>query len=111
MVLGANGLEAAETQWNKLRASGRPQDLPSPQQINFMGYRYLQANLTQEAIRIFELYTITHPKDANAYDSLGEAHMTAGDRQEAIRQYRKSLLLNPGNTNARSMLAKLEANP
>jgi cytochrome c-type biogenesis protein CcmH/NrfG len=50
-----------------------------------------------------------YPASWNAYDSLGEAYMAAGDRQRAIENYRKSLQLNPQNTGAIEMLRRLGA--
>jgi Tfp pilus assembly protein PilF len=49
-----------------------------------------------------------YPKSYNAYDSLAEAYMTAGNNKKAIANYRKSLKLNPKNTNATDMIKKME---
>ena len=49
-----------------------------------------------------------YPQSANAYDSLGESYMDAGDKAQAITNYKKSLQLNPKNANAVSWLKKLE---
>ena len=49
-----------------------------------------------------------NPQSANAYDSLGEAYMKAGDNEKAIKNYKKSLELNPENNNAKKMLEKLK---
>jgi len=62
----------------------------------------------KEALRIFELNAAAYPKSSNAWDSLGEAYMTAG-KELAIQYYRKSLELDPENSNASGMLKKLEA--
>ena len=47
------------------------------------------------------------PKSANVYDSLGEAHMKAGDKAEAIANYKRSLELDPSNANAVEMLRQI----
>jgi sugar lactone lactonase YvrE len=75
--------------------------------INGLGYQFLQAGKTTEAIAVFEVATGLFPGDFNLWDSLGEAHKAAGNRDEAIRHYRKSLELNPANANAKAMLKEL----
>ena len=35
------------------------------------------------------------PRSANAWDSLGEAYATKGDKNAAIKHFKKSLTLNP----------------
>ena len=51
---------------------------------------------------------LIYPDDANAYDSLGEGHMKAGNVKAAIENYRKALQMDPSNENARKMLKQLE---
>jgi hypothetical protein len=50
---------------------------------------------------------LAFPGSANAYDSLGEAFLVAGDTTLAIENYRKSLALDPGNANAEEVLKRL----
>jgi CubicO group peptidase (beta-lactamase class C family) len=76
--------------------------------INDKGYDLMKEKKLKEAVEIFRLNVFAFPKSANAFDSLGEAYLEAGDRQSAIENYKKSLLLNPGNENAREVLKKLE---
>jgi Tfp pilus assembly protein PilF len=52
--------------------------------------------------------TEAFPESANAWDSLAEAHMKAGDDELAQQYYHRSLGLDPGNQNAKEMLAKIE---
>lgn len=76
--------------------------------LNSLGYEFLrQRSEPRTAIAIFELNAERHPESWNAWDSLAEGHMTAGDREAAIELYRKSLDLNPENTNAKQKLAEL----
>jgi tetratricopeptide (TPR) repeat protein len=51
------------------------------------------------------------PGSWNAYDSLGEAYMKAGQKQLAIDNFKKSLELNPANDNAKEKLKVLETAP
>ena len=63
----------------------------------------------QDAILVFERNTQEYPQSSNAYDSLGEAYMKAGQKDLAIVNYKKSLQLDPGNQNAVGLLKKLQA--
>ncbi len=47
------------------------------------------------------------PESGNAYDSLAEAYMKAGEKDLAIKNYAKSLERDPGNRNAVDQLAAL----
>ena len=76
-------------------------------QLNSLGYRLLGNNKTREAIEIFKFIVSEYPESANAYDSLGEAFMKAGEKDLAIRNYEKSLELDPENENAKKKLGYL----
>jgi tetratricopeptide (TPR) repeat protein len=52
-----------------------------------------------------------NPKSGNAYDSLGEAYATKGDKKLAIQSYSKSLELDPTNENAKHELEVLKGSP
>jgi CubicO group peptidase (beta-lactamase class C family) len=80
----------------------------SEQSINSTGYQLSKAKRISDAIAVFRLNVRLHPSSANAYDSLGEAYMSNGDKEQAIENYKKSLDLNPKNTNATAMLKKLQ---
>ncbi len=74
-----------------------------------MGYQLIRAKKFKEAIRIFELNVEAYPQSSNAYDSLAEGCLDAGDKAQAIVNYRKAIQLNPKNGNSVSMLQKIEA--
>jgi CubicO group peptidase (beta-lactamase class C family) len=81
------------------------------QEINNVGYHYLQNGDTESALRIFEVNKTAFPQSFNVYDSYAEALMESGNKEEAIANYQKSLELNPGNTNAVEKLTELGAAP
>ena len=83
--------------------------LPEPG-LNRLGYEFLPGQ-PQTAVEIFRLNVELHPQSGNAYDSLGEAYMIAGDRDRAIENYRRSLELDPANENAVEKLRELGASP
>jgi CubicO group peptidase (beta-lactamase class C family) len=79
-----------------------------PGDLNRLGYQLLRSERAAEAIKVFEANVTLYPDDANAYDSLGEGYMVAGNKAAAITNYRKSLAMDPSNENAKKMLSKLE---
>jgi len=79
-----------------------------PADLNTLGYRLLQGRKVADAVKVFEVNVQLYPDDANAYDSLGEGQMLAGNTKAAIENYRKSLQMDPKNENAKKMLEKLE---
>lgn len=64
-------------------------------EINAYGYQLVGENNMDKAIEIFVLNTQRFPKSANAWDSLGEAYATKGDKTNAIKSFKKSMSLNP----------------
>ncbi len=76
--------------------------------LNMMGYHFLEKQDYTNALKIFQLNAKAYPKSSNAFDSLGEVYMKAGNRTEAIANYKKSLEMNPSNNNATEMLKKLQ---
>jgi tetratricopeptide (TPR) repeat protein len=71
----------------------------------------MEENHLPEATDLFKLNVQVFPGSWNAYDSLGEAYMKAGQKQLAIDNYKKSLELNPANDNAKEKLKVLETAP
>jgi cytochrome c-type biogenesis protein CcmH/NrfG len=61
----------------------------------------------QDAIAIFRLNVAEYPDASNPYDSLGEAHLAAGDTARAIENYQRSVELDPDNTNGAAVLERL----
>ena len=59
--------------------------------INNTGYALLAAKKPQEAIDVFQVNVKLYPQSWNAYDSLGEAYMEAGQKDLAIRNYESPL--------------------
>ena len=48
-----------------------------------------------------------YPKYWNAYDSIGEAYLKAGNKDLATQNYQKSVELNPKNQNGIEALKKI----
>ena len=77
--------------------------------LNQLGYNLLGAGQPGAAIAVFKLVTTEYPASANAFDSMGEAYATTGDKQQAKAAYEKSLSLDPQNDNAKQQLEALKS--
>lgn len=104
--LAARGFDKAAAIHEELKAQGATFKL-EPHDINGWGYALLRAGMPAESVAIFGFGTQLYPKDANLYDSLGEAQAKAGQNDAAIESYRRSLALDPKNGNAVERLKAL----
>lgn len=75
--------------------------------INMEGYHFMMKKDYASAIKVLELNVKLYPQSWNAFASLGEAYLKAGDKKSAIVNYKKSLSLNQKNENARKVLSDL----
>jgi tetratricopeptide (TPR) repeat protein len=76
----------------------------SEDNLNNLGYEYLNKNENQKALEIFKLNVLLNPKSGNAYDSYGEILLKINKKEEAIEMYKKSVELNPENENGKKVL-------
>ncbi len=77
--------------------------------FDWLGYHFLYWwGRPKEAVEVFALNVSLFPESSNAYDSLGEACLAAGNSKEAIKNYSKSLELDPENQNAETKLKNLK---
>jgi dienelactone hydrolase len=106
-TLDEQGAESAVKLYYELKKSKPDVYDFSERELNLLGYTLLGGGDAQKAIEIFKLNVAVYPQAFNAYDSLGEAYLAAGQRELAVRNYRKSLELNAQNTNATDALKRL----
>ena len=78
------------------------------EQLNSLGYQFLEKDQTEIALALFKLNVAQFPEASNPYDSLAEAYLKSGEQTLAITNYKKSLALNPANDNARDVLKSLD---
>lgn len=64
-------------------------------ELNIYGYQLMAQGQNDKAIEVLAMCTQRNPKSANAWDSLGEAYATKGDKPNAIKNFKKALTLNP----------------
>lgn len=107
-TIRTSGIEAAVSKFKELETRKDEYTL-SEEEINSLGYEYLQAKKLKEAIEVFKLNVGSFPKSFNAFDSLAEAYAAAGEKELAIRAYEKSLELNPQSQSGIDALKKLKA--
>jgi tetratricopeptide (TPR) repeat protein len=108
-TIASGGIGEAVRQYHDLKAAAPATYNFDEDQLNALGYRFIQAKEYRKAIRIFQLNAEAYPQSSNVYDSLGEAYMDDGNKAQAIANYQKSLALNPKNGNAVVMLERLKA--
>lgn len=77
-------------------------------ETNALGYRLVAAKRFADAIEIFKLNVESYPASANAFDSLGEGYLMAGNKDEAIKSYKKALDLDPNFRSSLEALAKIQ---
>lgn len=86
--------------------------LANTAQLNALGYQMLNAKDYDNSLKFFKLNVANNPKNANCYDSLGEAYKTIGDKKNAIKNLKKALSLNPPanvKANSEKLLGELNA--
>ncbi len=101
-------MQDIDARFGKLSAEFGYAILPDEDFLNNCGYNQLRSKHTHNAIAIFTENVRRHPDSFNAYDSLGEAYMDAGNKTLAIRNYQRSIELNPHNDSGKQTLKKLE---
>ena len=65
--------------------------------MNQVAYQHMQEGQTQEAVELCKLNIAAYPTSANAYDSLGDAYVAAGQNEKAIQASQKALELLPAD--------------
>ncbi len=79
----------------------------SENNLNGLGYHFLNLNNLKLSRDVFKINTILYPGSSNVYDSYAEVCMKMGDLDLAIDNYKKSLSLDPQNSNAKIMIEEL----
>ncbi|GAA0734514.1 dienelactone hydrolase [Sphingomonas japonica] len=108
--LAVRGFDAIPEVYAEMRTRDASFEL-SEEDLNIWGYQLLERGDDKAAIAVLKLATTLYPKSFNAFDSLGEAYQSDGNKQLAIANYRKSLDLNPGNQNAAERIKAMQGKP
>jgi hypothetical protein len=105
----ASGGAAMLARYRELKQGGFKDIYHSESDLNGLGYQLLAAKQVADAIEVFKLIVEEYPRSANAYDSLGEAYVAAGQRGLAIDSYTKALEIDPKFPSAIKALEKLKS--
>lgn len=87
-MLLAGNVQGALAGYRRLHRIEKGDPAISEGRLNELGYE-LQPRAPDKALVIFRLDTELYPNSPNAWDSLGEALLAAGNRTEALACYRK----------------------
>lgn len=108
-IVQEKGAEEAVKAYRKLRDNDDGSYEFAEEELNNLGYFFMQQDKFEEALALFKLNVEVYPNAFNPHDSLGEAYMMLGQKKEAIASYERSLELNPKNNNARNMIQQMQA--
>ncbi len=104
-----HGWKATEPLLEKVKATEPESDLLQESTLNILGYQLLQEQKTADAVGVFEAAVARYPKSANAYDSLADGYVAAGDKEKARAASEQTLaLLKSGAPVPESMRKGLE---
>lgn len=76
-------------------------------ELNSTGYRILASQDYNEAIQVFHFVTMLFPESANAWDSLAEGYLEAGNKEKAVEYYNKALAMDPDGPTGKNARQKL----
>lgn len=80
---------------------------PDEEEINYIGYDFLNRKRYKTAGSLFKLNVDNYPESFNVYDSYGDYFAAIGDKPNAMAQFRKALSLKD-NEGSRAKLKALE---
>jgi dienelactone hydrolase len=89
----AEGVPAAVQLFYDTRLRDPRARLFPEQQLNLLGYQYLQSGNVNAAIQVFRLNTLAYPRSANTYDSLADAYLANQQNELALRMSERAIEL------------------
>jgi len=96
-IIDDKGIDTIESDYTALKKNQSNKYNFSEDQLNQLGYHYLNTDKVDHAIAIFKVNVNAFRNSSNVYDSYGEALLKSGEKEKAIENYLKSVELNPGN--------------
>jgi CubicO group peptidase (beta-lactamase class C family) len=102
------GTQAAMKTYRELKSTTVQRYVPNQESLIALTYWLSNANKLQDALEVAKLEVQEYPSYWNAYDTLAEMYLNAGDKQSAIQNYEKSVELNPGNHGGIEALKRLK---
>ena len=77
-------------------------------QFNRAGYNLLGSGQVQQAIFVFQMIADLYPQSANAWDSLADGFLKAGDKEKAKSLYQKAISLDNNGSISKNVKEKLK---
>lgn len=110
-VMDAEGIDAGIARYKKLKEE-KPYGYDfNENELNRLGYEYLDAGESEKAMAVLYLNTEVYPKSSVVLEGLGEAYARQGMKEQAVEALTKALELNPGNQGAAKLLEALGLDP
>ena len=109
LIAEQDGTAAALRAYRQLKQANSPQYAMHSESLIDLAYWLMAERKLKDAISVMRLEVREYPNYWNAYDSLGEMYLGAGEKTLAIENYQKSIELNPKNESGIQQLKKLLA--
>lgn len=106
-ILDTKGVDDIEKSYFKLKNNEANKYDFSEEQLNELGYHYINKNNVAFAVSVLEINVAAFPNSFNVYDSYAEALLKQGKNKKAIENYKKSIKLNPENKHGINVLKEL----
>lgn len=100
--------KAIKIYYSLKKYSEKEYSFQNPSELNKLGYELLRLGKNNESIKILKLATKEFPKNANLFDSLGEAYYTNKQFDLALDSYNKAISLGGTKGNAEKMVEKIQ---
>lgn len=102
------GLNAVRPEIRRIHAADPGTAVVNEAELRWLAYHFLLWwGRENEAMETFLLNVELHPKSADAWVGLGEAHFLSDRKDEAIASFRKALEINPEFPNLKAVLDDL----
>jgi CubicO group peptidase (beta-lactamase class C family)/putative intracellular protease/amidase len=109
VVARSKGTQTALQAYRELKKGQAPRYRPDRETLISLAYWLQRRGKPDDALRAARLAAAEHPDYWNAFDTLGEMYLDAGNKKLAIENYEKSVALNAKNAGGREALARLKA--
>jgi tetratricopeptide (TPR) repeat protein len=76
-------------------------------ETNLLGYQLLRDGNAKDAVGVFQMNVEGYPRSANAYDSLSDAWLAAGDKEQALKYAQKAIAMLDQDPNATPQFKQL----
>jgi CubicO group peptidase (beta-lactamase class C family) len=108
-TLAAQGLEAAIEQYRRLQATEPERYDARPSRFLDACWGAIETHRAEAVMPLLTLWVTVQPDAAEAYEMLGWAYLTQGEKGLAADQLRRALDLDPENEHAANLLRQLNA--